>query len=56
MTTDHKEQDEFNCPCDCDREGGNRHEYAEGCSGWNDCFHCDNGWFPCNLNCAVSGD
>jgi hypothetical protein len=49
------EPGQFTHPCECDREGGNRHEYGEGCSGWNDCLYCDNGWFPCNLNCAILG-
>ncbi|WP_155257348.1 MULTISPECIES: hypothetical protein [Burkholderia] len=46
----------FSRPCDCDKEGGNQHEYSEECAGWNGCYHCDNGWFPCNQNCIVSGD
>jgi hypothetical protein len=23
------------------------------CFGWNECYHCDNGWFPCNQYCIV---
>lgn len=51
-----KEPIQFSRPCDCDKEGGNQHEYSEDCAGWNGCYHCDNGWFPCNQNCIVSGD
>lgn len=42
--------------CFCDMKGkGDQHEYEKGCSGWNECFYCDNGFYTCNQNCLVFG-
>lgn len=31
-------------------------DWNESCAGWNSCYHCDNGWFPCNQYCIVMGE
>lgn len=51
----------FHRPCNClDRDSNplidGPHEFGEGCRTWNSCFHCDNGWYPCNQYCIVMGD